>query len=146
VEIGEGRFALNKLQVHQSARRVIDEHEQRALWATILKPPVLAAVDLHQFANAVAPGAGLMDALAPLLAITPQPRLDHPQPRCLTTKRDPVNLAQLLGCQSRTKIPIPFTNDRQHRSPQRLGLAPVAATPAALRDQARCAFGPIPLQ
>jgi hypothetical protein len=40
-----------------------------------------------------------MDALSPLLAIEPQPSLDHPLPQCLTTERDPVNLAQLLGRQ-----------------------------------------------
>jgi hypothetical protein len=34
--------------------RVIDEHEQDALRATILKPPVLAALNLDQLANAVA--------------------------------------------------------------------------------------------
>jgi hypothetical protein len=80
VEIGKGRLALDKLQVHQPTRRVINEHEQRALRTAILKPPVLAAVDLHQLADAVAPGARLMDALSPLLAIDPQLGLDHPQP------------------------------------------------------------------
>jgi hypothetical protein len=67
------------------------------LRATILEPPVLAAVYLHQFANAVAPGAGLMHALSPVLAIQPQTGFDHPQAQCLTTERDPMNLAQLLG-------------------------------------------------
>src|SRR6516225_12489285 len=86
MEIGKGRLTLDKLQVHQPARRVINEHEQRALRATSLKPPVLAAVDLDQLANAVAPGAGLMNTLSPLLAIEPQPSLDHPQPQCLTTE------------------------------------------------------------
>src|SRR5215472_17014352 len=43
-------------------------------------------VNLHELANALAPGAGLMDALPPLLAIEPQPSLDHPQPQCLTTE------------------------------------------------------------
>jgi hypothetical protein len=42
------------------------------LRTAILKLPVLAAVDLHQLANAVAPRARLMDALSPLLAIDPQ--------------------------------------------------------------------------
>ena len=51
VEIGEGRLALDKLEVHQPTRRIVDEHEQRALRTAILKPPMLAAVDLHQFAQ-----------------------------------------------------------------------------------------------
>src|SRR6516164_1306773 len=117
MKIGKGRFTFDKLEVHQPTRRVVDEHEQRALWATILKPPVLAAVNLHELANAVAPGAGLMNALSPLLAIEPQPSLDHPQPQCLTTERDPMNLAQLLGRQRRSEIPVPLADDRQHRFP-----------------------------
>jgi hypothetical protein len=56
------------------------------------KPPVLTALHLHQLANAVAPGAGLMDALSPLLAIDPHLGSDHPQPQCLSTERDPMNL------------------------------------------------------
>ena len=40
--------------------------------------PTLAAVDLHQFADTVAPRARLMDPLLPLLAIKPQPVCDHP--------------------------------------------------------------------
>ena len=90
--LNRGRFALDKLQVHQPTGRIINEYEERALRAAILKPPVLAAVNLHQLANAVAPGARLMDALSALLAIDPQLGLDHPQPQCLTTERNPMNL------------------------------------------------------
>ena len=43
MEISKGRLALDKLQVHQPTRRIINEHEQRALRTAILKPPVLAA-------------------------------------------------------------------------------------------------------
>jgi hypothetical protein len=75
-----------------------------------------------------------------------QPSLNHPQPQCLTTERYPMNLAQLLGRQSRAKIPIPLANQYQRCSPQRLGLAPVAATTSSLRDQARWTLGPEGLQ
>src|SRR5271155_108063 len=60
-EIGEGRLALDKLQMHQPARRIVDEYEQRALRAAVLEPPMLAAVDLHQFADTLAPIARLVD-------------------------------------------------------------------------------------
>jgi hypothetical protein len=145
MEIGKGRLALDKLQVHQPTGRVVDEHEQGALRTTILKPPMLAAVDLHQLADAVAPGTGLMHALAPLLAIAPQPGFDHPQPQRLTTERDPMNLAQLLGRQCRAEIPVPLANHRQHRSPQRRGLVPIARATALLRNQARRTVGSIGL-
>jgi len=78
MEISESRLALDKLKMHQPARRVVDEHQQRALRAAVLEPPVLAAVDLHQLADALAPMARLMDALSPLLAVSPNPGIDHP--------------------------------------------------------------------
>jgi hypothetical protein len=105
---------------------------------------MLAAIDLHQFANTVAPRPRLVNLLA-LLAIAPQPGFDHPLAQCFTANRDPMILAQLLGRQGRAKIPIPLADDRQNRSPQRLGLAPVAATSASLRDQAARTFAPIGL-
>ena len=112
VEIGEGRLALDKLKLHQPAGRVVDEHQQGALRPAVLEPPVLAAVALHQLADALASMAGLVDMLAPLLAVSPNPGRDHPQPQRLTAERDPMPLAQLLGCQSRTEIPILLANDR----------------------------------
>jgi hypothetical protein len=39
---------------------------------------MLAAVDLHQLADALAPMARLMNPLSPLLAGRPNPGLDHP--------------------------------------------------------------------
>jgi hypothetical protein len=64
--------------MHQPAGRVVDEHQQGALRPAILEPPMLAAVDLHKLADAVAPRARLMDPLLPLLAISPNASLDHP--------------------------------------------------------------------
>ena len=133
-EISKGRLTLDKLEVHQATGRVVDEHEQRALRPAILKPPVRAAVNLDQLANAIAPVTGLMDTLPPLLAIEPQPRSNHPKPQRLTTERDAMNLAQLLGRQGRAEIPVAFSKDRQCRVPKRLGLAPVAAATSSLRE------------
>jgi len=78
MEIGESRLAFDKLEMHQPARRIVDKHQQRALWAAVLEPPVLAPVDLHQFADALAPVAWLVDTLAPLLAVGPNPGRDQP--------------------------------------------------------------------
>jgi hypothetical protein len=146
LKIGKSRLALDELEMHQPTGRVVDKYEQGALRTAILKPPMLAAVDLHQLAKAFAPATGLMDALSPLLAIKPQPRFDHPKPQRLTAERDPVNLAQLLGRQCRAEIPVPLANHRQRRSPQRCGLAPVAGATASLRDQACRTRGPVCLQ
>src|ERR1700730_10864270 len=47
VEISKGRLALDKLQMHQPAGRVVDEHQQGALRPAVFEPPMLAAVDLY---------------------------------------------------------------------------------------------------
>jgi hypothetical protein len=41
---------------------------------------MLTVVDLHQLADALAPVTGLVNVLQTLLAISPNPCLDHPQP------------------------------------------------------------------
>jgi len=132
--------------MHQPAGRIVDKHQQGALRAAIFEPPVLAAVDLHKFADALAPRARLVNLLATLPTITPQPSFDHPPTQCLTTKGDPMILAQLLGRQGRAKIPVPLADDRHNRAPQPLRLAPVAAPAAPLRDQAGRTVGSVRLQ
>src|ERR1700731_3449624 len=77
MEKGERRLTLDQLQMHQPAGRVIIVHQQGALRSTIFEPPMLAAIDLHQFADTLAPWAGLMNLLAPLLALRPNASLDE---------------------------------------------------------------------
>jgi hypothetical protein len=60
-----------------------------------------------------------------------QPGFDHPLAQRFPANRDPMILAQLLGRQSRAKIPVPLADHRQNRAPQRLGLAPVTAATAS---------------
>src|SRR6202047_5520196 len=74
MEIGERRLALDKLQMPQPAGRVINEHQQGALRSAIFEPPMLAAIDLHQFADTLAPVAGLINLLPPLLGVRPSAR------------------------------------------------------------------------
>ena len=99
----------------------------------ILKPPMLATVDLHQFAGRLAPVAGLMNAASGAACGQPQPSLDHPKAKGLAAENDPVQLAQLLGRQGRAEIPVALANDRQSLGANLLGLAPVAGTTTALR-------------
>jgi hypothetical protein len=47
--------------VLNAARRVVDVGDQRALRAAVLKPMVPGAVDLDEFADALAAMPGLMD-------------------------------------------------------------------------------------
>jgi len=47
----------------------------------LLEPPVIAAVDLHQFAQTRPAVPRLMQLRWPLFARNPQPGLTHPAPR-----------------------------------------------------------------
>ena len=62
--------------------------------------------------------AGLMNALAPLLAVSPNPGRDHPQPKRLAAERDLVHLAQFLGRESSSQNPILLANDHQRLGPK----------------------------
>src|SRR4051794_26245239 len=107
---------------------------------------MLAAVDLNQLADALAPRTGLVNPFQALLAVDPQPLRNHPLAQRLPAESNPVQLAQLLGCQGRAEIPITLANDRQRHGPKLGGLAPVAGTTTPLRDQAGRTLGPVSLQ
>src|ERR1051325_8146728 len=128
--------------MHQPARRIVDKHQQGALRPAILKPPMLAAIDLDQLADALTPRTGLVNPFQALLAVDPQPIRDHPLAQRLPTESNPMQLAQLLRRQGRAEIPIAFANDRQCRGPKLGGLAPVARTTTPLRGQAGRTLGP----
>src|SRR4051794_2597727 len=92
--------------MHQSVGRVVDEHQQGALRSALLEPPMLAAIDLHRVADAVAPRARLIGPLLRLIAIKPQRVDDHPLPQSLAGQRKAVLSGELLGGQHRTEICI----------------------------------------
>src|SRR6266851_10417506 len=77
-EVIKRRFRGDEPQLHQPARRIIAESQQRARRAAVLKPGVLRAVDLHQFAQAIAPPARLMRRGETMPTVLPQPIGDHP--------------------------------------------------------------------
>jgi hypothetical protein len=77
-EIIECRFRRDKSQMHQSACRIVNKRQQRALRRAILKPRMFRAVDLHQLAKAIAPAAWLMRGGQTMAAVDPQTRRDHP--------------------------------------------------------------------
>ena len=89
--------------MHQAASGVVDIDQQGGLQAAVLEPPVLGTVDLHQFTEAIAPSAGLMDALQPVFPANPNTGADHPLPQGLDAEIQAVKLGQLLGRQGRPK-------------------------------------------
>src|ERR1700720_4129993 len=91
-EVIKRRFRGDEPQLHQPARRVIHESQQRARRAAILEPGVLRAVDLHQFAQTIAPPARLMRRGETMPTVLPQPIGDHPTAQCLARHRTAVML------------------------------------------------------
>jgi hypothetical protein len=91
-EVIECRFRGDEPQLHQSARRIIDKAERRARWPTILEPGVLRAVDLHQFAQAIAPPARLMRQEETMATVLSQPISDHSAAQGLARDRIAVML------------------------------------------------------
>src|SRR5437868_2531552 len=73
LEVVEGRFRLDELQMHQAAGGVVDIDEQRALRTAALEPPMLGAVELYEFTEAIAPRPRLVDALEPVFSPNPRP-------------------------------------------------------------------------
>ncbi len=54
IETGCRARADDEAQLHKPAGRIVDEYQKRARIGAILKPPMVAAVDLDQFARSLA--------------------------------------------------------------------------------------------
>src|SRR5664280_952581 len=145
-KIIEGALALDKLQMHQPAGRIVNVDEQGALRTTGLEPPVLRAIDLDQFTDTLAAIARLMNRLHPLLAILPKPGCHHPLPDRLAAKTDAMQLKELLGRKRRPEVAIALANEANDLSPQADGIAPVTPLAAPLGHQRRGAALPIGLR
>src|SRR2546423_1742240 len=117
--------------MHQATGNVVDEHQQGAHRSAALEPAMLRAVYLDQFADTVAPIAGLVDTWPALLTRRPETFLGHPEPNSLSAKADVVQLTQLLSGHGRAEIGIALPDDRQSLGANVLWFASVA-TPATL--------------
>src|SRR3954469_22341540 len=145
LEVVEGRLGRHKAQGTETARRVVDEHQERARWAAVLEPPMLGAVDLHELAYAVPAIARLVHGLEPLLAVAPETVSQHPLPKRLDPEMDAVSLSQLLAGQRRAEVGVVGLDQGQDLGPQRRRIATIAGLGAACRDQRRRPALPIRL-
>src|SRR5215218_3999139 len=126
-EVVEGRLGWHEAQVHETARRVVDEHQERARRAAVLEPPMLGAVDLHELAHAVPAGARLVHGLEPLLAVAPEAVSQHPLPDRLDPEMDAVSLSQLLASEGWTEVGVVGLDQPQRLRSERRRIAAVAA-------------------
>src|SRR5438045_8207308 len=131
LEVVEGRFRLNELQMHQAAGGVVDIDQQRALRTAVLEAPMLGTVDLHQLTQTITPCPRLVDALRSVFSPNPKAGADHPLPQCLDPKVQAMKLAQLLSRQGRTKIGIALAHDAQHGLAEHRSLGPTVGGESA---------------
>src|SRR3954462_2844985 len=117
--------------MHEAARRVIDEHEQRALWAAVLEPPMLGPVDLHEFADAVTSVTRLVYGLAPQPSVAPVAVGPHALPDRLDPKMDAVPVGQLLAGECWTEVGVVGLDQSQRLSSERRRIAAVARLASA---------------
>jgi len=136
-EVIKRRFRGDEPQLQQPARRVIHKSQQCAWRAAILEPGVLRAVDLHQFAQAIAPPARLMRQRQTMPTVLPQPIGDHPTAQSLARDRATVMLCQLLSRQGRAEVGVSVAHDRQRQGANLSGQPMVAGSASALGKQAR---------
>src|SRR3712207_300617 len=137
MEVVKGRLAGDKPEVHQPARGIVDEDQQGAARTAVLKPVVIGAVDLDQFAQAFASVARLMNGLVALLAILPEPGRHHPLAQGLTPDMQIVALGQLLTSKGWTKIRIVRPHQSHDRLLQGRMMAPVAGATTLARHKTR---------
>jgi hypothetical protein len=95
-EVRVRAFAPYETQLHEPTRCVVDEDQQCAWLTTLLEPAVVAAIDLNQFAVALASQSRLMKA-STLLARQPEAIGDHPSPQRLSTHLKRVLVEQNLN-------------------------------------------------
>jgi hypothetical protein len=135
LEVVEGRFRLDELQMHQAAGGVVDIDEQRALRTAILEPPMPGTVDLHQLTQTITPCPRLVDALQSVFSPNPKTGADHPLPQRLDAEVQAMKLRQLLRRQGRTKIRVAFAHNGQHRLTKYRTQCSVAGPATLARNQ-----------
>ena len=145
LEVRRCALAWNEAQLHQPARRIVDEHQQRAGLATVLEPAVLAAVDLHQLAETLSPQSRLMECSA-LLTRQPQTLCNHPSPQRLASDPQFMLVQQHLGGQRRSEVPIPGLHQLDCILPDAGVHAPVRRVTTCLMNQLGAATRFVPGQ
>ena len=129
LEVRRRALAGHEAQLHEPARRVIDEDQQRAGLAAVLEPAVLTAIDLDQLAVALASKPGLMERPA-LLPGQPQTCLRHPLADRLTRDVHAMPLQQDLRCERGSEVSVVLAHKLQHILPDTV-VKSVAGRPAS---------------
>jgi hypothetical protein len=106
LEIRERRLNPDKQHHHQTTRRIVYVDQRCARWSSILKPAMIASIDLDQLAEARAAAPGLLNLRRTKSSRNPQTAGDHEGSDGLDRQIHAVALSELLGRQCRPKIGV----------------------------------------
>ena len=114
-----GGLLLEEARGQHPPCSVIDEGDQTALARSPLEPIVVAAVDLHQLAQAGPARPGAVHTRGTTLLGTPQTSRHHPAAQRLHAEAKAVIALQVLVRQLRAEVRIALTNQVQVTLAQR---------------------------
>ncbi|GAB1384276.1 hypothetical protein MASR1M50_25970 [Burkholderiales bacterium] len=140
-QIALGGFAGLKARGQHPTGGIIDEGDQAALGRAALEPVVVAAIDLHQLAQAGAACARAVHSLGAAALGRPQAGLDHPAAQGLGAVREAVFACQVFARQLGAEVAVALAQQLQRGLAHGIGDLAVAGPPAPLGDQAGIAFG-----
>jgi hypothetical protein len=106
LEICECRLNPDKQHHHQTTRRIVYVDQRCASRSSILKPTMIASVNLDQLAEARAAAPGLLNLWRPKSPWQPQSAGDHYGSDGLDRQIHAVALSELLGSQCGSKIRV----------------------------------------
>lgn len=140
LEVRERALGGDEARLHQGARGVVDEDQQRAGRGAVLEPAVLGAVDLDQLAHALAAQPRAMEPTT-LRPREPKPVRRHPRPERLPRHLETVLLRQLLSRKRRAEVGVALAHEHQGVVPHAVADAVVGRPPARPVPNRRGALG-----
>ena len=132
----ERRFRRHEGGVLDKARGVVDIGDQRAFRPSVLEPVMPRAIDLDELADALAPVTWLVNRGQAMLAVLPQPVLDHPLAQGLPRHQAGMVLPELFRRQGRPEIGVALLDERHCQLADGVGQLVVARPASAFRRQA----------
>ncbi len=115
VKIGERGLRFYEVELHQAADCVVNVDQQRAGGAALLKPAMIAAVNLYKFANAGATISWLLDPWRTHFPGDSKSRSNHQLTHGLFGQHNVMGLGQLLAGERGTKVGIVIADDAQSK-------------------------------
>jgi hypothetical protein len=132
---GALELRLGEAELHEPARGIVDVDEQCADRAAVFEPGVLAAVELHELAEAGAAFLRWIAAAGRLEARDPEAGADHPAAEGFDGAGESVLLGELLLRDGGPEVGVALAQQLDRLLAERGRQSPAAGSTAALGDE-----------